>query len=129
MRRLSLLLLGTLVTTVEAQIPKQLDNGAWVQAFVEQFHPDGYRVQVGTSPAGAFIALVIEDAAMLRSSDSAQAAAAKEVALFVLEHARLDPKLALVRVGWKSPGFAGPSYEKTFRFPVSELRVRPDSTR
>jgi hypothetical protein len=72
--------------------------------------------------------MTLEDAHMLQAPDSLQQARARDIALYILETALVDPPLAVVVVGWKTPGFAGAALEKHFRFPVDSLRIVKDST-
>ncbi len=72
--------------------------------------------------------MTLEDADMIQAPDSVQRATARNIARYILEPAHVDPPLAVVVVGWKTPGFAGPALEKKFRFPADSLRAMKDST-
>lgn len=113
---------------VAGQLPQQRNQSQWVQAFLEKYHPAGYRLQLGSSGEGPVLGMTLEDANMLHASDSLQYARARDIALYILQTAQVDPPLVVVVVGWKSTGFVGAGIEKRFRFPVDSLRIVRDST-
>jgi len=117
-----------LSTPLRAQAPMQRDQGEWVRALLDRFHPAGYRLQLGTTQAGPMLGLVLEDSAMVQAPDSARRAKARELASYVLRTARVEPALAVVVIGWKTPGFAGVAREVTFRFAADSLRSVRDSS-
>ena len=126
------MLLATLILGASwpaaGQLPKQRDQDQWVQAFLEKYHPVGYRLQLGSSGEGPFLGMTLEDANMLHASDSLQYTRARDIALYILQTAQVDPPLAVVVVGWKTAGFVGAGIEKRFRFPIDSLRMLRDST-
>jgi hypothetical protein len=111
-----------------AQVPVQRDQSAWVSALLDRFPVSGYRLQLGTTRAGSVLGLMLEDSVLLQAPDSVQRSKAREIATYVLRTAKVEPAVAAVVVGWKSPVFAGAAREVSFRYAADSLRSIRDSS-
>ena len=108
--------------TAKDTIPFKPD--AWFTALRHQYRAEFVQVQVGKAKEGPVVKAVFDDSVAAALPIERQAAAAREVATYIVTHAAPDPKLELVIVGWRGK-VDGVPVAQTFRFLRGELITQP----